>query len=330
MDSTPNNSYTYHGGIRFDDFMEYALYDLKRGYYTRNIKTVGPDGDFSTSATISPILGEALAESAKKYFKRERTPWNIIECGAGSGSLAHSILKNFSFFQRRNVNYHIVETSPVLSMTQQAKLGTKATWHKTPAEALEACKGVAYCFSNELVDAFPTRVFKIQEGIWKELFIKKTAQGFTEDFLVSKSLPDSSIFSQNFPDKQRVEVHESYQTWLQQTLKHLKKGQWVTIDYGDYVDKLYYRRPHGTLRAYAHHQRTEGSGVYQNPGYQDITSDVNFTDLQNWGEHCNLETVTFKNQRDYLQPYIKDKRGEFLTAKDGAGEAFKLLVQERK
>jgi len=36
----------------------------------------------------------------------------------------------------------------------------------------------------------------------------------------------------------------------------------LTIDYGDTCPALYLRRPRGTLRAYAHHQRLEGYDVY--------------------------------------------------------------------
>ena len=49
--------------------MARALFDPERGYYTRHIKTVGARGDFSTSATLSPALGHAIAarlHSAKR------------------------------------------------------------------------------------------------------------------------------------------------------------------------------------------------------------------------------------------------------------------------
>lgn len=38
--------------VRFDHFMEAALYDPGHGYYTSRIRTVGTRGDFSTTATL--------------------------------------------------------------------------------------------------------------------------------------------------------------------------------------------------------------------------------------------------------------------------------------
>ena len=50
------------GAIPFERFMAEALYHPDFGYYTRHIRTVGGSrGDFATSATLSELLGEAIA-----------------------------------------------------------------------------------------------------------------------------------------------------------------------------------------------------------------------------------------------------------------------------
>ena len=41
------------GAVPFRRFMEAALYDPNFGYYARQIRSVGAQGDFSTSATLS-------------------------------------------------------------------------------------------------------------------------------------------------------------------------------------------------------------------------------------------------------------------------------------
>src|SRR5690606_20096595 len=61
-----------------------------------------------------------------------------------------------------------------------------------------------------------------------------------------------------------------------------KSGRMLTIDYGATAETLYHRRPRGTVRAYLLQQRLEGPAIYENVGRQDLTADVNFTDLQNW------------------------------------------------
>ncbi len=318
--------------MRFDHFMKNALYDPERGYYSKRIKTVGQQGDFSTTASLSPILGEILASYTKRYFKKTKIARNLIECGAGSGALAETILKNLSLWDRRRMNYHIVESSPKLRKQQKEALGNSVTWHSSLTSALNACKGEAFCFSNELVDAFPARVFRKDQQGWSELHLVKEGI-LSEQFapIDDDFLPESYIFKHDFSIGQRVEVHESYQLWFQEQIPSLLKGCFLTIDYGDSYKNLYHRRPNGTMRAYAHHQRLEGYEVYQNPGHQDITCDVNFTDLIVWGEQCGLKTVEFVTQREFLLSHQKkgDLASNRLLAEGGAGSAFKVLIQER-
>ncbi len=311
--------------------MQTALYDPKRGYYTTKISDVGRSGDFSTTATLSDILGKALAHEAVTYFTQTKSPWNVIEFGAGSGALAQAFLKHLGFWNRRKLSYNIVEASPKLQATQKNLLGKAIIHHNSPKEALASCKANAFCFSNELVDAFPVRIFRKQNDNWQELFLEHTNEGFQEHFLQVSDLPESSLFSLNFPEGQRIEIHASYRLWLQETLLHLEQGRWITIDYGDIDSNIYHRRKNGTIRAYAHHQRFEGASAYQNPGHQDITCDVNFTDLINWGNECGLSEIKLQTQRDFLLPYIYSTRSidHFLTNEEGAGSAFKVLTQEK-
>eukprot|EP01031_Cornospumella_fuschlensis_P020213 gene20213-24780_t len=67
--------------------MARALYDPQRGYYTRNIRTVGARGDFSTSATLSPLLGQAIAAWLTEESRLQPQVKHIIEIGPGDGSL---------------------------------------------------------------------------------------------------------------------------------------------------------------------------------------------------------------------------------------------------
>lgn len=68
------------GAVPFSEFMAAALYDPANGYYTRRIKTVGRGGDFSTWATLGPLLGRAIVGWMREgeLFK------NLIEVGPGT------------------------------------------------------------------------------------------------------------------------------------------------------------------------------------------------------------------------------------------------------
>ena len=316
--------------IRFDDFMQHALHHPETGYYASSIQTVGASGDFSTTATLSNVLGKAIAQSATEWSRKNKTLLNLIEVGGGDGSLAESIIKSIPFYKRWKLHYHIVDSSIPLTEKQQQKnkLSNRVTWNSEMKAALAKCKGTAFIFSNELVDAFPVRVFKKSDAHWNELYLHNQ----TEHFLpCSDTLPESSALEHSTHyTGQRIEIHQSYREWMQQWLPSWKCGELLTIDYGDTHPKVYFRMPQGTLRAYSHHQRLTDVAVYQNPGKQDITADVNFTDLIEWGKQDGLETTSLMTQRDYLTPHISSSpEDRFLIHPDGAGTAFKVLRQQR-
>jgi SAM-dependent MidA family methyltransferase len=69
----------------------------------------------------------------------------------------------------------------------------------------------------------------------------------------------------------------------------------LTIDYGGAAKEIYHRRPAGTLRAYRDQNRLHGESVYEQPGRQDITADVNFEDLAMWARELGWETSSFQS-----------------------------------
>jgi len=314
--------------MRFDEFMQQALHHPETGYYSNNIQTVGANGDFSTTATMSTALGMAISQSALRWAKENKTKLNLIEIGGGDGSLAKTIIKSIPFFKRLSLKYHIVDSSSPLIKKQQQDLGRKVNWHTDVTSALKQCNGIAFIFSNELVDAFPVRVFKKNNGLWSELFIHQGKERF---YPSADTLLESSTFDDtNHREEQRVEIHQSYREWLNDWLPNLEKGQILTIDYGDTYSKIYYRMPKGTLRAYSNHQRLIGDAIYLNPGKQDITADVNFTDLIEWGKSDGLDTVSLLSQAEYLENYVTESPADqFLIHPEGAGSAFKVLLQQK-
>jgi SAM-dependent MidA family methyltransferase len=271
-----------HAPISFEQFMAKALHDPETGYYARRIAGVGRTGDFTTAPMLSDAPARAIAAWAARAL-RESGCRNLIEIGPGEGRLAAGVLKNLPWSLRWKTRLHLVETSLPLAERQRKLLGNRAMWHRTMIDALAACGGNAVIFSNELVDAFPVRRFqKTAEG-WQELAVSFDEQRRPhESLLPAATLPDSSGFLESHPPGQCIEVHDSYRRYLTEWLPLWKSGRMLTIDYGAAAETLYHRRPCGTVRAYLLHQRLEGAEIYQNPGRQDLTADVNFTDLQNW------------------------------------------------
>ena len=325
------------GEIPFENFMAMALYDPRFGYYTTEIDDVGGSrGDFATSATLSSALGRAIAkwiQEEREYYEWEGA-FHVIEVGAGNGALAREVLKSFSWWKRRHVHYHIVDVSAPLREKQQAALkGLKVSWHAKMEEALEAAGGKALIFSNELVDAFPAKwmIWSEIEGNWHEVFVTfDRKKGLSEVFRpLPRGFPEDVYSAMNLserPQGQRVEIQPLFQLWLAHAVQHWEQGSMLTIDYGGEAAEIYQRRPAGTARAYFKQQRLEGGEIYQRIGKQDLTVDVNFTDLMNWGEELDLEKVSYETQGEFLARH--GEAGDAM-AGAGAGDAFKALVQRR-
>lgn len=332
--------------LPFAQWMEHALFDPAKGYYTSRIHTVGRQGDFSTSATASNLLGEAIAHWILEEQKSQPQVRNVIEVGGGDGSLSMSVQQSLGWWRRRSLRWHLVEASPILKQKQQERLhGSSAVWHASMSEALQACGGSAFIFHNELVDAFPVTLLQWDGAskTWRELWLESTASGWQESWQSFSSHQQDKFsalqqWNATTPppyDSQRIELHGSYAAWLQEWSPHWHAGAMLTVDYGDTFPELYHRQTRGTLRAYLLHQRLTDHDVYANMGRQDITTDVNFSDLIHWGKALHLENDPLQTQREFLQRHVPklaaciaaEPAATFLTDELGAGTAFKALVQ---
>ena len=314
--------------IPFEEFMRRALYDSARGYYARSITGVGRHGDFTTAPMLSEAPAMAIAAWAAAAMRASGCR-DLIEIGPGEGQLAAAVMRHLPWHVRLRTRLHLIESSAPLARFQRRLLGRRARWHASPVAAMAACAGKAVIFSNELVDAFPVRRFQNVVGGWRELAVSRDADGTIRESLMPPApLPESSAFTTNHLPGQCIEVHDAYRRWLTDWLPQWRSGRLLTIDYGATADALYHRRPHGTVRAYLLQQRLEGPAIYQNPGRQDLTADVNFTDLIQWsapwtGSHHLQPLAAFL--RAAIDP--ANPADLALTDENGAGAAFLALDQ---
>ena len=325
---------------RFSDFMQRTLYDPRRGYYTARIRTVGARGDFSTTATLSNHLGKAIAAWLREQSEATGVR-TFIEIGGGDGSLTQSVLAELGWWQCRRFRVFMVESSPVLT-EQQKKTGSKVSaWFASLPEALAACEGEALIYSNELLDAFPVNLVQWDGTAWQEVWLEhEGAQVQVKEVLrpLSLSADEVDAFSvlrwQPAKAPQRAELHTTLRSWFQQWLPSWKKGALLAIDYGGELSAVYHRRPRGTVRAYLLQQRLEGPEVYGNPGRQDITCDVNFTDVRAWLAELGTQETTYETQAAFLHRLAASKASPasaaaFVADEAGAGGAFQCLTLRR-
>lgn len=306
--------------------MARALYGPE-GYYTRGESIFGPGGDFTTSPGLSLTFGRAIAHWVTEGWEEagERLP--VIELGAGAGQLAKAIREAMGLMDRLFLRYHIVEKSKNLRKQQDEVLGSKVSWHDSLGMALRRVGGKALVFSNEVMDAFPARVFEKTEEGWRELYLERGMEAWR----VCEKLPKSTIFAHSWALGQRIEVHEGVRNFYQEQLSQLEGGEILTIDYGGSAEAIFHRRPRGTFRAYRGHQLIEPPEAYSLVGRQDLTCDVCFDDLRKWGEEVGLETIAEVSQREFLEPFARQTLNDlYLSHEMGPGEAFRVLRQGKR
>ena len=189
------------GWLSLEAFMQLALHHPQEGYYSSSIENIGQRGDFSTTPTLSPILAKAIIAHWKEACSRCGRRLPLLEIGAGSGALAVKILERLGFWNRLNTDYGIVESSPRLREFQHLLLGGRAKIYSTMEKALKHCGGKAFIFSNELVDAFPARVFEYTEQDWKEVGLVVKNGAVREELRPVRQQPLSPICWNTVPNR---------------------------------------------------------------------------------------------------------------------------------
>lgn len=294
------------GVIPVERFMREALYHPEFGYYSATVRGVGVDGDFSTSATLDPNLARAIA----RWIEERGSGWRtipLIECGAGTGDLTRRVLQALPWRTRLRVRTMICESSPTLQRVQKRTLRFRGvSWVSSVSAGLEAAKGRALIFSNELADAFPCRVFLREESGWRELGVRIDDEGSLSETLFGETLCDPWFerFS-GLRQGHRVERHDSFHAWLGEWSPLWREGAMLTIDYGGITPDLQRRSPAGTLRAYWKHRRITGMETYARFGLQDLTADVCFSDLIAHGKALGWNTGRLLTQKEFVEEHCK-------------------------
>ena len=346
------------GAIPFADFMQWALYEPKLGYYERFSEKIGRRGDFYTSVSVGPLFGQLLAFRFSDWIEElgldVDEPIQLVEAGAHDGTLAKDVLEWLDehrpdIFAR--LNYIIVEPSEQRQGWQKKTLAdfvSKLSW---VIELPGSVKGII--FSNELLDAFPIHrlCWSAEQQRWRELGVRCTEWGFEWCFLGDDfpkrweppHLPEPLLSM--LPDRFVIEMAPARETWWRRAATSLNKGWLLTFDYGLETPEFFQpQRFHGTLRGYRNHRLTED--LLGHPGESDLTSHVDFTQVALAGEACGLDTVVSTWQSRWLVDVFgrllnnpskfgvlnpaRVRQFQTLTHPEHMGRSFRVLVQRRR
>lgn len=335
------------GPMAFPRFMDKALYTPGLGYYSAGLPKFGKQGDFTTAPLISKLFSQCLAKQCQQILTV--CPGAILECGAGTGEMAASLLSALYAANCLPRQYYILEVSADLKQRQQSLLKKclpqyydKISW----IDSLSNLHLEGIVIANEVLDAFPVHLFKQQDGEIREYFID-----ISEDKFVFK-LGQPAAVLQDYVDQLGISFAQDYQSecnlyvsgWIKSISQVLQKGVVLIIDYGFTRSEYYHPdRNQGTLMCHYQHQAHPNPLIHV--GLQDITAHVDFTAVAEAGLACSLRLNGYTTQAffllgcgitDLLQ--LETKQPEYtmlanevkiLTSPTQMGEIFKVIALEK-
>lgn len=313
------------GWIGFDRWMARTLYEPGLGYYSGGSRKFGAAGDFVTAPELSPLFGQCMAVQLAQWFE-QGAPQTIFEFGAGTGSLAATILESLSGAGLDEVAYRFVDLSGELRGRQRETLAARVPHALERVEWLDALpdriEGIV--LGNELLDAMPVRLFRLlgeqvlERGVARaridEAGSDKSGEpGPPNQFVFSDrpadpsfsaavrtTLHDSGWAAQGgWPDGYVSELGEQAAAWVETVSQRLAHGALLLLDYGFPRAEFFHpQRAEGTLMC---HYRHHGHGdPFWLPGLQDITGHIDFSAVSTAARAGGLEPLGYCSQASFL------------------------------
>lgn len=324
----------------FRDFMESALYDPERGFYSTREKTA----DFYTAPELHGAYGAVLADRLALLLARcGEGPLTLVEGGCGDGTLACQVARRL-----REAHGPLASRLRLVLIERDRKDLTAAARRLTafgmPVEALTSVEklrsfaGVLY--SNELIDALPFHVLERRGDDVLELHV----DGSGSETLRPLSRPELAGPAQAVRDALeeggRHAVSLEAGAWLATAAGRLTKGFILTADYGKRFPP---EVPNPPRSFRAHAVETE---LTREQGTRDLTASADFEALVKAGEKAGLALESYESLSRFLldggiERYFAAAAGDdassyrsraklkTLVHPEGMGEAFKVLIQRK-
>jgi SAM-dependent MidA family methyltransferase len=243
--------------------MHISLYG-ENGFYTNSGKAGRRGGDFITSPEVGPLFGTVIARYLDECWQKLGSPtkFDVVECGAGSGTLARSILAAKPRCLQA-LSYVAVEVSAAQRTLHPKGVESRETIPDHPINGV--------ILANELLDNLPFRLF-VFDGAWLEAFVAQAPDGaFVEVLHKPSALP--AVLPQTATLGSRVPIQDDACTWINNALLLIERGSLLLFDYcSDTTAEVAAMPWREWLRTYKDHER--GGHYLLVPGSQDITAQV--------------------------------------------------------
>ena len=164
------------GALRFDEFMELALYGEPGGFYASGRGAGRRSGDFLTSVEVGPLFGRLVARLVDRCWEESGRPaeFMLVDAGAGRGTLARSVLAARPACAAAGaLRYVLVERSAALRREHDQLLERPPG----PCAALESRADLpdgpldGVVVASELLDNLPCRLLERTPDGWAEVYV---------------------------------------------------------------------------------------------------------------------------------------------------------------
>ncbi len=275
------------GALRFDRYLDLALYG-DGGFYSTGGRA-GRRGDFLTSPEVGPLFGAVLVAWIAAEHRRLGEPddFEVIEVGAGPGTLARSIQQHWRTLGVPGHPYTAVETSAAQRASHPDGVVSAAVLPDRPV--------VGVVIANELLDNLPFRLL-VFDGGWREAHVAVTGGRLVEVLAPLTDMPP--WLPTSAPHGARVPWQEAATGWVTAVRRLVGAGTVLCLDYVTPRTAELAAMPwREWLRTYRGHER--GRHYLTDPGGQDITTQVALDQLP--------EPDVVRTQAQFLQRWGVDE-----------------------
>lgn len=271
--------------LTFYEFMSRALYAPGTGYYMRLEHPASMAGDYVT-ASQHPLFAAAMGRWLRERLAGFERPV-LADVGAGNGRF---LLNLFAFLEKDDPAF--LNRLTLYAVDKVRRFDHPRITFVESADAIPEIEGCVFSF--ELFDALPCHAVANEGGTLKELYVEDGK--FVSGPLSAPHIAEGLAV----PEGCRREVCPEAAPLYGLLASKLRQGHLLTFDYG-FKSSVLNRPgllPDGTLMSYSGHKF--GRDVLQNPGGQDITYAVNFTDLSDEGGRRGFRTEEMKSLSAFL------------------------------
>ena len=270
--------------IPVDEYIEWALYDSKIGYYRKQMQRVGKSSktDFYTSSSFSEIWPTLIVECCTQLlFPDSPANYDFVEIAAEPNS---SLLLDYP---------HPFYSNQVIRLGDEIDIPKKAI-----------------VYSNEWLDALPFKRYSYssEKNAWLEHGVALQGQTILE---IRSENPLEESFHLPFQEHRNL-PNRYIVDWPSKAFEALKnlisfkewEGLFLTFDYGLNTDELLQNRPNGTARAYKNHEFR--NDIFAFPGEQDVTCHLCWDQMINILKKESFQNIELSSQESFLINYAKE------------------------